>query len=64
MEAQAPVNLTFLLLWPAGYITLWWQMFEEITLIHQCFLVFMKFGCCWEVLYLDERPDIPLHQNT
>jgi hypothetical protein len=45
-DDQAPVDLTSLFLWPAGYFTPWQQMFEEITLIHQCFLVFMKFGCC------------------
>jgi hypothetical protein len=45
-EAQAPVALTSLLLWPAGYITPWQRMSEEIALVHQCFLVFMKFWCC------------------
>jgi hypothetical protein len=41
MEAQEPVDLTSLLLWPAGYITSWQQLFEEFTEIHQCFLVFI-----------------------
>jgi hypothetical protein len=64
MEAQTTVYLTSLLIWPAGYISPWQQMFEEITWIHQCFLVFMKFWCCWKILYLDESPEIYLHQNT
>jgi hypothetical protein len=33
MEAQTTVYLTLLLLCPAGYITLWQRMFEEITTI-------------------------------
>jgi hypothetical protein len=50
MVAQVPVDLTSLLLFHKGYITAWWKMFEEITLIDQCFLVFMTLGFCWKVL--------------
>jgi hypothetical protein len=64
MEAQVPVHLTLLLLWPAGYITPWQLMFEEIALIHQCFLVFVMFWCYRKVVYFDESPEFDLHQNT
>jgi hypothetical protein len=46
MEAQAPNDLTSLLLWPAGYIKAWAMRFEEINLIHQCFLSFIKYWYC------------------
>jgi hypothetical protein len=64
MEAQSPVDLTSLVLWPAGYIKPWPWMFEEITLSHLCFLVFIKYWCFWKVLYLDESPETHLYQNT
>jgi hypothetical protein len=34
-EAQARVAMPSLLLWPAGYITPWQRMSEEITLVRQ-----------------------------
>jgi hypothetical protein len=40
------------------------QSFEEIKVIHQCFLPFIKYWYYWKVFFLDESPEIHLPHNS
>jgi hypothetical protein len=63
-QAQAPIDVTSLLLGLQGMLNHGQWKFEEINLIHQGFLPFIKYLYCWKVLFLDESSEIHLLQNS